>query len=351
MTTRVPFPWLLRAAGIAFSLVACSCASAAAVGDALDRPAVAAAQPARSVLLDASLAGTRIVAVGERGIVALSDDGARTWRQASVPTSVTLTVVRFADARHGWAAGHGGALLATDDGGEHWTRLLDGRRAAQIVLDSARASGDARAVRDAERLVTDGPDKPWLDLLVRDAQRLLVVGAYGLALHSDDGGRTWSAWTPRLPNPKGLHLYAARQHGAAVLLAGEQGLAMLSHDEGRTFRRLETPYKGSWFAADLASAQEIVLAGLRGTVLRSPDGGDSWTPLATPMRANITALARDERGRLLAVSQAGFVLGRDGERLVPLHAQPLPPPNGLLATPGGLLALTIQGALPVPAAP
>lgn len=318
---------------------------AAPTGAALERAAVAVRAPERAVLVGAALAGERIVAVGERGIVALSDDGARRWRQATVPTSVTLTAVRFADAKHGWAVGHGGTVLASDDGGERWARRLDGRQAAQTVLDAARAGGDARAVQDAERLLADGPDKPLLDVLLLGGPRLLVVGAYGLALASDDGGQSWQSWMPRLPNPKGLHLYAARQRGQTLLLAGEQGLVLLSTDAGRSFRRVETPYKGSFFSAELLGAQDIVLAGLRGTTLRSTDGGANWTAVGVPIPASITATAIGPDGRLLAANQAGFVMTLQGDRLVPLNEKPLPPLNGLLPRAGApLLVLTVQGA-------
>ncbi|MBW2369941.1 MAG: hypothetical protein JRH15_18880, partial [Deltaproteobacteria bacterium] len=61
-------------------------AFAASVEDPLDRPAVMSRGAAHSVLLDVTTAGERLVAVGERGIVVLSDDAGHTWRQAKVPT-------------------------------------------------------------------------------------------------------------------------------------------------------------------------------------------------------------------------------------------------------------------------
>jgi photosystem II stability/assembly factor-like uncharacterized protein len=324
--------------------------AAAPTGDAIDRAAVSVRAPERSVLLGAAQAGSRIVAVGERGLVALSDDGGRSWRQAGTPTSVTLTTVRFVDAAHGWAVGHGGAVLASEDGGKTWVRRLDGRQVAQLVLDGARASGDAKAIQDAQRLQADGPDKPLLDLLVIDAQRLLAVGAYGIALGSVDGGKTWSSWMARLPNPKGLHIYTARMRGQTLLLAGEQGLVMQSHDGGQSFSRVETPYKGSFFTAELPGDQAILLAGLRGTVLRSVDAGANWATLSSPMPVSITGSTLTPEGRVLAGNQAGFVMALQGERFVPIHAAPLPPLNGLLApTQGAVLALTVQGAMALPA--
>lgn len=322
---------------------------AAPVGEALDREAVVVRAPERTVLLAAALAGNRIVAVGERGIVAMSEDGGRAWRQAAVPTSVTLTAVRFADATRGWAVGHGGVVLATEDGGQRWTRQLDGRRAAQLVLEATKGSGNADALKEAERLVADGPDKPLLDLLVNGERNLIVVGAYGLALASEDGGKTWASWALRLPNPKGLHIYAVRRRGDTLLMAGEQGLVMMSSDGGRSFRRVETPYKGSFFTAELPGNQDILLAGLRGNVLRSSDGGGTWTTLPSPMPVSITASALAGDGRLFAVNQAGFVLALQGERLMPLNQAPMPPLNGLLVTAAnGLLALSVQGASVLP---
>ena len=52
-----------------------------------DGPARVRAGALRSTLLDVASAGQRLVAVGERGHVLLSDDQGKTWRQArTVPT-------------------------------------------------------------------------------------------------------------------------------------------------------------------------------------------------------------------------------------------------------------------------
>lgn len=324
----------------------------ATLGSALDRPALAVRAPERAVLLGAALAGDRIVAVGERGIVVVSDDAGRRWTQSPTPTSVTLTAVRFVDAKRGWAVGHGGVVLVSRDGGSSWARQLDGRRAAQITLDAARATGDAKLIAEAERLVTDGPDKPFLDLVVSE-NRVVVVGAYGLALASPDGGQTWTSWVGRLPNPQGLHLYVARQRGDTLLVAGERGLVLTSHDDGQTFKRVETSYNGSFFAAEMPKGStEIVLAGLRGNALRSRDGGANWSALAAPVPASITATAVDARGQVLAANQAGMVMSVEGERLVQIRNVELPPLTGLLATGDrSILALSIQGPVLVPAKP
>lgn len=323
-------------------------APAAPVGDALSRPALRVRQPARGVLLGVARAGERLVAVGERGLIVVSDDSGAHWRQVSVPVAVTLTAVRFADASHGVAVGHGGTVLTTRDGGLSWTARLDGRRLAQLALESARASGDAARLKEAERLVADGPDKPLLDVAIWDARRMLVVGAYGLALQTHDGGASWQPVMERLPNPKALHLYVLRRLGDTLLVAGEQGLLLRSDDGGASFRPLASPYRGSWFSGELMPSGEWLLGGLRGNAWRSGDGGSSWSQLELPMPASVTGMAIASDGALLLSTQSGHLLRRDGERLRPVGRDALPPLAGVaVASNGGLLAIGLSGVTPV----
>ena len=84
-------------------------------------------------------AGERLVAVGERGRIILSDDNGVTWRQVHSPTSVTLTHVTFATPVDGWAVGGMGIVLHSADGGLSWTKQLDGIQAADIALAAANA--------------------------------------------------------------------------------------------------------------------------------------------------------------------------------------------------------------------
>lgn len=113
MKFRVSFTAALLAAGL--PLMSLQAAPLQAV------PAVQAGNATQATMLAAGWAGERVVAVGDHGIVLLSDDQGRQWRQArSVPLSTPLTGVSFVDARHGWAVGHWGAILSTADGGESW---------------------------------------------------------------------------------------------------------------------------------------------------------------------------------------------------------------------------------------
>ena len=157
---------------------------------------------------------------------------------------------------------------------------------------------------------------------MRDPRHAFVVGAYGLALRTEDGGESWQPWLPRSANPDALHLNAIRNRGARVLIVGEQGLVLLSDDGGKDFRTLETPYSGSFFTAELPSAHGLVIAGLRGNILRSLDNGVSWTTLASPTQASITTSAIQADGDLLFANQAGMLMHERAGHLLPINRHP-----------------------------
>jgi len=137
------FAGLLSSAWVAQAQPAAAPAGAGAgsqaVIDSMERPAVRSANAAYSVLLDVTRAGSRVLAAGERGVIVYSDDAGRTWRQAEVPTSISLTAIRFVNANSGWALGHAGTILHTEDAGVHWTRQLDGNLLAKLAVDTAQA--------------------------------------------------------------------------------------------------------------------------------------------------------------------------------------------------------------------
>ena len=320
------------------ALLALACAvsaqAAAPAPAALAEPALVSPKALGAATLAVARAGDRLVAAGERGTVLWSDDGGKAWQQAQVPVRSGITALRFVDANNGWAAGHLGVILKTSDGGKTWTKQLDGLQAAQAVLAAATDDAGRRA---AQRLVEEGADKPWFDLDVSDAQHAVAVGAYGLAMATRDGGKTWQPLPTRAANPRGLHLYGVRVVDGRWFIAGEQGLLLRSGDGGATFTPLASPYKGSFFGLLASPAGTLLAYGLRGSVYRSADAGANWdkVELGTPLslQAGIA-----QRGELTLLAQSGelFTSSDDGRSFSrkATPAGPLPA-AGLAAAPDG----------------
>lgn len=239
---------------------------------------------ARAGLLASAQAGARIVAVGERGVVMLSDDQGRTFRQArQVPVDLTLTSLSFADDRRGWAVGHWGVVLATEDGGETWSLQ---RRDVQV-------------------------DRPLFAVHFFDTRQGVAVGLWSLVLVTDDGGASWRTVT--LPPPEEgkkadlnlLGLFADER--GRLHVAAERGMVLRTDDRGATWAYASTGYKGSLWTGLALPGGVLLAAGLRGSMYRSVDGGRSWARIEIAPKSSITAMAVHD-GVVQAVGLDGLVL-------------------------------------------
>lgn len=328
-------------AGLGFAASMTTASGAAPLAPVLERPAETTALATRSVQIAAARAGNRIVSVGERGIVLLSDDSGKTWRQAKVPVSVSLTAVAFATHQQGWAAGHAGVILHTEDGGETWSLQLDGKRAQELLLADAQA--DAKLAATAKSLASPLPDKPFLGLYFIDAQTGYAFGAYGLLFRTQDGGKTWQSWFGRADNAKGLHLYAMAGDDKDLYLAGEQGLLLSSSITGERFASVDAGYRGSFFALARVADQWLAV-GLKGTLLRSRDGRHfEAVPGLPPISWSAVTRVGD---RLLLTNQAGMGFSFDpvNAKAALLATPPGFPVNALVAAPdGGLVGVGLRG--------
>jgi photosystem II stability/assembly factor-like uncharacterized protein len=303
--------WLAGGIGIA---------AGAAPADPLQLPAVASPLAVRSPLFAVASAGTRLVAVGQRGHVLTSDDHGAHWLQAEVPVSTDLVAVDFPSAQQGWAVGHDGVILHSVDGGRHWVRQLDGRQAAALMAQayakSARSPEVDAALNEAKRMLAEGPDLPFLDVCFTDERNGYVVGAFNLIFTTSDGGAHWQPASERADNPKSQHLYAVRAVkttdsagavGDEVYIVGELGLVLRLDRASQRFTALPTPYPGTYFGL-LATPDLLLAYGLRGNAWRSRDAGKSWQQIATGVQTGLTGAAVFGDGRIALVSQGGQLL-------------------------------------------
>ncbi len=244
-------------------------------------PAQHVTNASHALLLASARAGERIVAVGDHGVVLLSDDSGKSFRQAkAVPVDATLTDVSFVDARQGWAVGHWGTILHTGDAGENW------------------------AVQRSDV----STDRPLFAVHFFDAKRGVAVGLWSLVLVTEDGGGHWQTVT--MPVPDGakkadLNLFGLFADNRGRLFAtAEKGTLLRSDDLGKTWVYLPTGYAGSFWTGLAGADGSLLAAGLRGSLFRSTDDGRTWTRLNSGSKSSITALAN--------VGKDVFAVGADG---------------------------------------
>jgi photosystem II stability/assembly factor-like uncharacterized protein len=87
-------------------------------------------------------AGQHVWVVGRPGSVVLhSGDGGYQWETLRTGQALPLNGVCFQDASHGWAVGEFGTILGTTDGGKSWKVQRRGGQRAAALFVHARATG------------------------------------------------------------------------------------------------------------------------------------------------------------------------------------------------------------------
>ena len=303
-------------------------------------PAVQSPRVERALLLDATRADGRMIAVGERGFIIHSDDDGQSWIQAQVPVSVTLTAVSFPTPKMGWAVGHEGTILHSSDGGSSWSVQLSGQEVAsqevsfaedlieqmQRQLETAEELDleelqyeldDAQyALEDAqEGVASGGTPNPFLDVWFADEKTGIAVGAYGLFFRTRDGGEHWTIASAALDNPDKYHYYSlSSPDSRTVYMSGEAGMLFRSEDRGENWLRLASPYEGSFFgilAQPNGAGGRVVTFGLRGNIFVSDDRGDSWEERTTENENTLMGGSFTADGRMVIVGRSGTVLSSD----------------------------------------
>lgn len=251
-------------------------------GPALPATTIALAQ---TLALDVQRAGARLVAVGERGRIFVSDDDGGHWRGVDSPTEATLTALAFVDDKRGVAVGHDAVIVATADGGLSWRQV--------------HSAPDERA--------------PLLDVWFDRGGRGIAVGAYGTFLESMDGGASWGA-TGAVTSDWHFNAVGGFVDGTR-LIAGESGTLLRSNDGGETWVELASPYKGSFFGLLTLDDGGVLVFGMRGHVYRSDDKGDSWQAVEHGLEASLFGGRVLDGGAVALVGQNGtLLLSKDGGR-------------------------------------
>ena len=213
-------------------------------------------------------------------------DGGHTWSQASIPVQgLVPRFLTFADPRHGWLwASHGaaagseaGLLLATTDGGAHWSQVAD---------SAADGSGGIPFTGIKNGFLFTGALSGWM--VRTDPARGAV-----LLYTTQDGGRRWTP-VPTPPPATGWdagYIQPPVVSGATVLVPMQwvavdqrqtpnpfRWVFYTSHDDGRTWSpTAPTPlYLGPF--SFLNPADGVAVRGDH--VEATENGGTTWRPIA-----------------------------------------------------------------------
>jgi len=287
--------------------------------DVLSQPAVQSKLASTSLIYALRKFGNRYFATGIQGHIIFSDDGGKTWTQASVPVRSSLLGIDFPTPEQGWAVGHEGVILHSADGGKSWVKQYDGIRYAQegLAYYQKLAEQDPEnelfpvLVDEMQLAIEQGADKPFFKIKCQSAKRCNAVGAYGIAVVTYDGGETWTHAMHHNDNENFKHMfdYAPLPSPGRYFIAGEAGLLLIADINIKDAKRVQSvPWEGSFFASAASADDAIIMGGLRGRMFRTADEGDSWSVIEKPQTSSIVAVIRLPDDRLIAAGAAGEIL-------------------------------------------
>ena len=208
-------------------------------------------------------------------------DGGLTWRAINVEgLDIGAVMVRaiFPDAENGWVFGESGAVFATRDGGDHWTKQT----------------------LPTKRLLLGGA--------FIDSTHGWVVGAGATIVDTSNGGATWQNGVVRgdttLLSFRATS-FVSNRIGWAV---GSAGRIFITGDGGRTWFAQRSNIQSDLFDVKFVSAAEGWAAGTGGTLLHTVNGGRSWFPEATSISHSLERIFFTDRNHGWAVGFGGTIL-------------------------------------------
>lgn len=167
--------------------------------------------PTADDLNSVCLGGSHVWAVGTRGMIFWTSAGVENWRGGPglSGVNVTLNAVSFADANHGYAAGGGGTLVKTDNGGGAWMHSHPFPASVEVrglafptpatgyaVTWDGHHGGIWRTVdAGVHWSETTASAAPFASVSASGTAEAWASAADGTAWHTSDSGATWDKRT------------------------------------------------------------------------------------------------------------------------------------------------------------
>jgi photosystem II stability/assembly factor-like uncharacterized protein len=230
--------------------------------------------------------------VGDHGVIFRTDDHGATWIEQKVPAGATgaLTKIAVSGAQNACAGGDHGVILCTSDGGATWnlqkigdiglfdlafTDANNGWAVGEFktMLHTSDGGKSWKIASGGDRMKTTDP---YFAIAFAGGHNGLALGVAGDALETSDGGAIWKPADLSIEHKSFYAVVAPPTPAGAFFAAGETGVAALI--VGGKLSQIQSGTSNA--IAGLAFSEHLAIAvGLSGTLLKSNDGGQHWHSL------------------------------------------------------------------------
>lgn len=295
----------------------------------------------------AVLTAERIIAVGDRGVILVSESGGRNWRAIAGPTTANLYGVSGTEdgraiAVGGWIGNYTRAshavILRTQDAGQSWAAVACDQlpRLTGIAIQGGRliAYGDYSPQMRSSVFESLDDGVSWHAIPSRISRAACLAGsAHGSSIVAVDVlGRSFISDAPiststnsstSLDQPVPIATpdtpLRCMHHTGRYWLAGGDAGVLISSNDGIHWQNINVPLTAAasrvcrWHTIEQVG-DNLWVAGFPGSiVLSSRDGGSTWTASRTGQTLPISAIRFVDENRGWATGAMGQILAtRDG---------------------------------------
>ncbi|MBW8889962.1 MAG: hypothetical protein JF616_19575 [Fibrobacteres bacterium] len=279
-------------------------------------------------------------------IILKTGDGGRTWSSYSLPKLGGFLSIAFATPRIAVAAGLGGSMARTRDGGDTWedisTSMNDYR--AAIVFPSAAigftaGAGICKSTDSGATWIHQSvPTRETLySIFFPDTLNGFAVGDNGTILHTSNGGALWEIQTSGLTWALNSVWFSTPEKGFA---AG--GPILKTLDGGKHWDSIPNAAVDGLSSIRFLDSK-IGFALGSDDILETQDGGETWEAMACPTRNGLSSIIPIDRDYAYAVGRDGVIL-----KLIPDNASNARPPirasRGQALMRNGTVAYALESA-------
>ncbi len=232
-------------------------------------------------LLDVTLAGNRIIAVGQMGLVMVRDESGA-WTERRVGVEERLLSIDAHEDGLAVAVGGFGEVWISTDGGASWA-------APDVAFSS---------------FVEEGYDPHLYAVEITAAGRIIVAGEFGLVVVSDDRGSSWRLVRQGDESISAVHV-RTDGNGYAV---GQNGIVLKTKDSGDHWERVDPGLGGNLLGVSSSPDGLVIVPGMRNMLVSTDDGATFSAVPDSDVNSNWYQQAATGSGGVFVVGHTGRVL-------------------------------------------
>jgi photosystem II stability/assembly factor-like uncharacterized protein len=281
-------------------------------------------------------------AAGWGGYISKSTNGGINWFSIAPGGTTSYQSLFFVDENTGWVTGQNGAMIKTTNGGQTWNTQISGTTVILNELKFLDANTGWAVGYSGIIIKTTNGGLNWVTQYTGTSNNLTSIffvnnndgwaaGDYGKVFKTSNGGTNWITVNIGIYNNTGRMWFISANTG---WIPGTNGLMLKTTNGGSSWILQNSGTTNYLIMTNFLNASTGFVIGASGTVLRTNNGGDNWFSQASGSTNNLREI------NLLNAS-TGWIAGDNGTLLktttggmsAPSAPQLISPPNNSLSQP------------------